>query len=402
MAVGSVSLQSILRTPHVINVVSRMAAAGNPLQSFYRMGLGATPDKIMPVGMRGFTYDIFDHTRLLAGIRAPEAPPARIRRKAVSVGSGYLLRSYEALSITYEQIANMRPLGSPIGTLDKNGQSYVTKQIAYATERNRNLREWVLSRMFRGAGFGIQMDGDNHYVVESGSGQIQVGFQHPDVNRGACACGDSGADIFPAGEPWSTTTTDIIKHLLHLNRTAERRTGLPITEAWINSLTLGHMINNVPLQNAGGSAFRVWESAEWKDMSTIDGASRRRGLDVRFRGFPWVTFHVYDGVLHAGSAQVDVVPGPSGDTPSSSQVDMVIPNGRVLFTPTPGEWVGFVEGSEHVNKGPNGSAGGPEEVRGFSTWQRLVNDPYGREVLFLDNFFPVPYIPAAWYYATVY
>lgn len=390
MAVGSVTIHNILRHPYVVKVISRVAPAGTPLTNHYRLGMSSSGMISVPVGSRGFTYDIFDHTKTMASLRAPEAGPKRIRRQRVGIGSGHLLRAYEALNVTYEQIANLRPLGSPIGTLDKQGQSYVTRQIAYGTERFRNLREWSLSRMFRG-GFGITIEGDDHYVVESGSGQIAVDFQHPAANRSQLAVGDGGADIIDT--PWSSSSSDIITQLLNLNKAAERRTGLPIEDIWINSTTLGWLINNTVLQAAGGAAFRVWESVTWKDMSTVDGNSRRRGMDVVFRAIPWITFKVYDGVLHNGAAQVDVIPAASTD------VDLVIPNGVALMTPAPSpEWLSFAEGTEIIHRTIGSS---PEEVKGFTSWSRPTMDPYGKELLMVDNFFPVPFIPAAWYYATI-
>lgn len=389
MAVGSVSLQQLLRHPYVLKVISRIKAPGTPLQAFYGVGMGSAASTVVPAGMRAFTYDIFDHTRQIASVRAPEAGPKRIRRQRVGVGSGYLLRSYEAMSVTYEQIANLRPIGSPIGSLDRNGQSYVTRQIAYQTERMRNLREWSLARMFRGS-FQISMSGDDHTVVDSG-GHITVDFQHPAANRTQLAVGDAGANILDS--PWDDPSTDIITQLLNLNKAAERRTGLPVEHVWINSTTLGWLINNTSLQAAGGAAFRVWETAEWRDMETVDGASRRRGLDVRFRAIPWVAFHTYDGVLAPASAQTDTIPAASTD------VDLVIPNGVAIMTPAPSsQWLGMATGSEIIQRT---LASAPETVTGFTTWQRPTLDPYGRELLFLDNFFPVPYIPAAWYYATV-
>lgn len=388
MAVGSVSLQQLLRHPHVIKVLSRIKAPGTPFQSFYNVGMGGPSGMVIPAGQRSFAYDIFDSTRQISGVRAPEATPKRIRRQRVGVGSGFILRSYEAMGVTFEQIANLRPLGSPIGTLDSNGQSYVTKQIAYATERMRNLREWTLTRMFRGS-FYISISGDDHILSDS-SGQITVDFQHPAANRSQLACGDAGANIIDS--PWSNSAADIITQLLNLNKASERRTGLPIEHIWINSTTLGWLINNLPLQQAGGAAYRVWESAEWKSMETVDGNSRRRGLDVVFRAIPWVTFHAYDGVLAPPSAQVDTIIAASTD------VDLVIPNGRALMTPAPGPWMGFAKGTEIMQKT---YASAPESVVGFGTWQRPTLDPSGRELLLLDNFFPCAFIPAAWYYATI-
>lgn len=388
MAVGSVSLQQLLRHPYVLKVISRQRAPQNYFQRFFNVGIGAPTGTVIPAGLRAFTYDIFDHVRQLSGVRAPEAGPKRVRRNPVGVGSGYLLRSYEAMTVAYEQIANLRPLGSPIGSLDKNGQSYVTKQIEYETERMRNLREWVLTRVFRGS-FTISISGDDHILADSG-GQITVDFQHPSANRSQLAVGDSGANIIDV--PWSNPAADIITQMLNLNKASERRTGLAIEHIFVNSTTLGWLINNLPLQQAGGAAFRVWESITTKTETDISGESRQAGKTVIFRAIPWITFHTYDGVLAPPSAQANVIPAASTD------VDLVIPNGRAIMTPAPGAWLGYASGTEIVQKT---YASAPESIVGFGTWQRPILEPAGREMLFLDNFFPVPFIPAAWYYATI-
>lgn len=388
MAVGSISIHQMLRHPYVLKVISRITATGNPLQSFYNVGISNTSGHVIPAGQGGFTWDIFDHTRQIAGVRASEAGPRRIRRQRVGTASGHLMRSYEGMVVTYGQIANMRPLGSPIGTLDKNGQSYVTKQIAYMTERNRNLREWCLSRMFRG-GFYISISGDD-IILSDSSGQIFVDFQHPAANRSQLAIGDAGANVIDTS--WANTSADIITQFLNLNKAATRRTGLPIEHVWVNSTTLGYLLNNIVLQQAGGAAYRVWDSMDWKDMKNIDGTTGKRGFDVRFRAMPWVVFHGYDGVLAPPSAQVDTIPAASTD------VDLVIPNNVALMTPAPGEWIDYATGTEVMQKS---YTSGPESLVGFNTWTRPTLDPSGKELLQLDNFLPIAPIPAAWMYATV-
>jgi hypothetical protein len=389
MAVGSITLEQALRHPFVLNVISRITAATNPLQAHFRVGMDAPADPVMPAGIRAVSYDIFDHTRQLASLRAPEAGPKRVRRQRIGVGSGYLHRSYEAMSVTYEQIASLRPLGSPIGTLDKNGQSYVVKQIAYQTDRFRNLREWILSRMFRG-GYYITLDGDDHYVSDS-SGTIQVDFKHPSENRSQLAAGDAGANIIDS--PWNDPSTDIVTQILNLNKAAMRRTGLPIEEIWVNSTTIGQLVNNTTLQAQGGAAFRVWETAEWKDVASISDVPQRRGLlEMRFRAIPWIVFYVCDSVLATPTTQAENHPV------ASTEVDLLIPNDRALMTPRPGSWLTRATGTEIIQRTLMSA---PEPVVGFQTWQRPTLDPYGKELLFIDNFFPVPQIPAAWYYATV-
>src|SRR5688572_1042281 len=158
---GAITLQQLFRHPYVLKVISRIKASGNPLQTFYNLGLDSSATESLPAGIRHFSYDIFDHTRQLASVRPPKVGPKRGRAQRTGTRAGHILRSHDSLPIAWEDIINTRPHGARIGTLDRTGQNKVTMQIKHYTEKYRNLREWIVSRMFRG-GFGIKMVGDEH------------------------------------------------------------------------------------------------------------------------------------------------------------------------------------------------------------------------------------------------
>jgi hypothetical protein len=289
--------------------------------------------------------------------------------------------------MSWEDIINTRPHGAKIGTLDRSGQKKVTQQIKHYTEKYRNLREWMISRMFRG-GFAIKFNADEHYVVDLGAGDKDVSFDFPAAHKAQLAVKAGGANVIDV--PWDDPSADIMAQFFALNREAERISGYVIEHVWLNSTTLSYLMNNTVLQAQGGAAFRVWESAGWKDMSTIDGGSRKRGFDVQFRAMPWITFHAYDGVLQKGNAD--------SDSTATADVELLLPDNTAIFTPSPGEWVGFAEGAEPVNK----TVASPMEIlKGFQTWQRPMIEPSGVELCFLDNFFPIPYNSSAWFYPTV-
>lgn len=387
MSTGSITLQQLFRHPYVLKVISRIKATSNPLQSFYNLGLDNTATESLPAGIRTFSYDIFDHTRQLASVRPAKVGPKRGRAQKTGTRSGTIIRSHDSLPIAWEDVINTRPHGARIGTLDKTGQNKVTMQIKHYTEKYRNLREWMVSRMFRG-GFDIKLVGDEHYVVDTGSGDLAVTFDHPSAHQTQLAVGAGGTNVIDTS--WDDPSADIMIQFFNLNRAALRITGYTVKHAWVNSTTLGYLMNNTDLQNKGGSAFRVWESAEWKDSKTHDGGSKTTGMDVKFRAMPWITFHACDEVLQKGSAQSDSV--------SESDVELLIPDTKAILTPDPGEWVGFAEGAEPVTKNP---AAAMEIKKGFATWQRPMTEPSGLELCFLDNFFPIPYNPSAWFYPTV-
>jgi hypothetical protein len=384
---GNYTIQQLFRHPYVLKVISRIKQSGNPFTSFYRMGLGDAATKTIPAGIRVFAYETFDHTRQLATARAPMTGPAKGRPQKYGNKTGAIIRMHDALPVSWESIVNMRPVGTPIGTLDRSGQNYVTQQISHWSSKYSNTREWVLSRMFRG-GFSLTIDGDTHYFGELGAGDIDITFDFPAAHKDQLAIGASDADIIDTS--WDSTTADIVSQFLNLNKAAERISGYVIEHVWINSTTLGLLMNNTNLQAKGGSAFRTFDSLEWRDMSTMSEGQRRRGFDVRFRGMPWITFHTYDGVLQAGTAVVD----STADADSFLQ----IPDGVAIMTPSPGPWLGYAEGQEPVTKT---LASGMEILTGFQTWRRPMLDPSGVELCWLDNFFPIPYVPTAWFYATV-
>ena len=384
---GSITLQQLFRHPYVLKVVSRIKPSGNPLQNFYRLGLDNSATESIPAGIRSFSYDIFDHTRQLASVRPPKVGPKRGRAQKTGTRMGHIIRSHDSLPIYWEDIVNTRPHGARIGTLDRTGQNKVTLQIKHYTEKYRNLREWMISRMFRG-GFALKFNGDEHYVVDTNAGDKNVDFVIPAAHKSQLAVGDASANVIDGS--WDDPTTDIMSQFFKLNKAAERISGYVVKHCWINSTTLGHLMNNTTLQAQGGSAFRIWDKAGFRETSTIDGAARTSGYEVEFRAMPWIKFHVYDAVLQKGS--------DSADSTAAADVELVIPNNSAIMTPDPGEWVGFAEGAEPVTK----TVASPMEIlKGFSTYQRPLIEPSGLELVFLDNFFPIPYIPTSWFYATV-
>jgi len=384
---GAITLHQLFRHPYVMRVISRIAPAASPLSNFYRMGLNNSGTETIPAGIRTFSWDIFDHTRQLATVRPPKTGPKRGRPQKTGTNVGHLIRFHDSLPIAWEDVVNTRPHGARIGTLDARGQSKITMQVKHYTEKYMNTREWAVSRMFRG-GFSIKFQGEDHYLAELGAGDIDIDFNTPAAHLDQLAVGAGDADIIDV--PWDDPDADIVSQYFALNRAAERITGYPIKHTWINSTTLGLLFKNNVLQAAGGSAFRVFESAEGTTVKTTEGNSRPSGMEVRFRAMPWHTFHVTDNVLQKG--------GAVADSKADGDVDLIVPDNTAIFTPDPGDWAGFAQGQEPVTKN---LAGGMQIVSGFSTWQMPMLDPSGLELRFLDNFFPVPYNPEAWFYGTV-
>jgi hypothetical protein len=219
-----------------------------------------------------------------------------------------------------------------------------------------------------------------------------VDFQIPADHMGGCEMG-TGSPIL--NQPWDDPSADIIGQVIALDKAFERVTGRALRHFWIDGTTFGHMMNNIGLQSAGGSAFRVFESLTRREIRGSDGLPDT-GYDVVFRALPLYTFHVYNGVLLAEGGE-DV---PYEQAIGTDRTGQIIPSGRLLGTPDPSaEWLGWIEASEVVAENVLDQG---REVFGFHTWTTRVIDPAGWELKAIDNGLPALYIPRAVIYGTIY
>lgn len=387
--IGAIHIDQLLKTPFVNGVYSRVKAVGSVFQNFF--GLTGESSGLPPVaaGQRTVFWEYFDNTRTVGTVRPHLAGPSRPVQKAAGIASGTLLRYYEALTFESNRIAGYRALGKPLGYLSSSGEDWIARQLSYLFQRRQNLVEFIVSRMLTRQGFDIVTSGASnvHQVTEYGSGQLSVDYQVPATHRTQIALGAGGADIITA--TWSNAATDIISHLANLRMVAERESGYTLKHGWISSPQYINMVNNTGLRNAGGSAFRVWESYVNRDMQTLQGL-RERGADLVFRALPDWTFHVYDGVLNVAQDR---------DSLATADNTLFIPTTSCVFTPDPGDWCAMMLGNEIV-KEQYGST--DKEVTGLHNWVRQVIDPVAaHEVHVLDNFLPVLTVPRAIYQATV-
>ena len=383
---GEITLQQLFQTETITGIVSRFKTPMSLMQSFYGLGIGGS--NVDNQGGRYVGWDIFDKTRTLAKGRSPATGPATIAPKAVGHVSAQVFRLHEKLTLLYEYICRTRPLGAQWGTVDGAGQSYVRNQLEYATQRFRNAREFIVSRMFRGQ-FGVYITGDDWTLCEGDAGAGAAGsdgvtptfivdFQVPSANKTQLELG-SGASIITS--PWDDPSTQIVAQCNNINAAFERLQGRPLRHVWINTNLYNDMITNTDMQAIGGAVEKVWDSLTGRDMTNAEGIPDS-GFNVRFRAMPLYQFHVYDGVL---SYQTD------GTT--TSETAKIIPDNYAIFTPEPsGDWLGLVNGSEYIQENVTDT---PREVFGFANWRTPVIDPPGVELKLLDNFLPKLSIPKA-------
>ena len=260
---GEITIQQLMQTPVITRVVSRIKTPMTLFQSFFKMlpGQAATQN----VSGRYLGWDIFDKTRLIAEGRAPGTGPSTVQRKAVGHVSAVAFRSFEKINILHEEIFRTRPLGQQFGTVDVNGQNYVNRQLEYMTQRFRNSREFIISRMLRG-GFGVKQVGETWVPVEKGAGTFDIDYGVPSEHLNQLDLG-TGSNVIDAG--WQTASTNVVKQILNVNRAYERLHGRPLRHIWINSSTFEMLLNNTSLQNVAGTAYRIFAPKQVKKVLQI-------------------------------------------------------------------------------------------------------------------------------------
>lgn len=388
---GEITLQQLFQTPVIRRVISRIRSPISLFQQFYGMSPGA--QAVTSISGRYLGWDIYDFTRSIAKGRAPGSGPATVSPKPVGHVSAMAYRMHEKVVLEQEKIFRARPLGTDIGTVDLRGQSYIQRQLSFLTQRFRNAREFMISRMFRG-GFGIKLEGEDWIPVEKDDpgAVFTVDFQIPADNLGGCQMG-TGSNILQGD--WNDPASDIVGQVLKLDKAFERVSGRALRHFWIDGTTFGHMLKNTKLQQIGGQAFRVFDSITRREIQGGDGLPDT-GYDVIFRALPLYTFHVYNAVLLASGGD-DV---SFEESISVAGTQQIVPSGKIIGTPEPSpEWVGWVEGSEVVAENLLDAG---REVFGFHSWTTRVIDPAGWELKMIDNGLPALYVPRAVIYGTIY
>ncbi len=382
---GEISIHQLLQTPVISKVVSRIAVRDAVLQRFFGLQIGSS--SLSRQSGRNVGWDIFDRTRTLAKGRAPNAGPATISRKPIGHVSTQCFRMHEKIHLFQDEIFRTRPLGTALGNVDVRGQDYVKRQVEYGTQRFRNAREFMVSRIPRG-GFGVRLEGEDWYLVEKddSSATFTVDYQIPSANLDYLELG-TGANVIDGS--WEDPGTRIINQILNIEKAFERLHGFPLRHIWINGTTFSWLLENIQLQNVGGTAYRIFESLTRRESDVDKGGFPSTGFDVVFRGLPLQTFHVYNGVLNVDT----------DDSTSLTNSSYFIPDGKAIFSPEPSsQWIGGIEGSEVVAENVMDMG---KEVFGFHNWSTRVIDPAAWEMKFLDNMIPALYIPSALAYGTV-
>ena len=378
---ANLTVEQLYRHPNIIDSYSMLKAPGRAFMDFYNMGPGAaTKRSALPY----FSCDIYNSTRRLSGFRAPGAGPSTVAPQKAGTFSGHIARMHEKLKLLDNDIAQYRPRGASVGTLDAMGQREVADQTRTILQRFGNTREVCLASTFKG-GYGVVSDGESMQVVAKGAGTYDVDSQVPSTNL------TTVESIF-ASDSWDTTSTDVVGQFLDLQAHSERVSGFVQEYAWVNSQAIKRLYNNTDIRSKVGTAYRIFDMQTMREMSTIPDGRRSSGYMVKFTAIPQITFIVYDGVHNINTTT---------DSTESADSTKLIPDGKMIVTPAPsGEWLGQVTCGGIVRE--NQADMNPQMRYGFYNWIEPCTQPSGRELIFLDWFLYWLKIPSAVYYINIY
>lgn len=376
----AVSLHQLLASVTVTKAISQIQTPKTRLQDFFGMGMNGSA--VSKVGGHHAGYDIFNRTRSIAQGRPPGTGPGTIAPQILGHVPIVIYRAHEKMFLLEERIFRTRPLGKNWGEVDVTGQGYVAKQEEYLSQRFKNNREFMVSRMLRGS-FQLAQSGDSWNPVDSG-GHFTIDYQIPAGNKSQLNMLDpNGTSIYGGdiiGTSWANAAADVITDCMQINAAFEIQHGRALQHVWCNSVVMGYLLVNTGLKNAGGTANVVFEQFTRSGASGPDGL-KDPGFTVVFRALPWLTFHVYDAGLDVNGTFTKFF----DDT-------------HVAFLPDPSsDWAEMYEGSEIVAE--NTQDPGTERY-GFAAWTERKTQPVGWELIAVDNCVPVCYIPKCIAYAT--
>jgi hypothetical protein len=376
---ANIASAELFSAPVVTRVVSSIAAPYARMQEWSGLGIGSslTEDRLG----RDFSWDTFNTTRKIAHGRSPNAGPGTIAPQNMGAKFGRALRLHDKMMLLDELIYAKRSLGGDFSQVDESGQRYVARQQGILAQTFRNAREFMVSRMFKG-GFGLKLEtgaGESYALTEYGtSGNIiDIDYGIPAGNKDQLNV-DGGGDVLDVA--WSTLSADIPKQLANLNGKSQALSGRGISDIWCSSKFFHQYVaNNTVIQAQGGTANQYFASYGNSSYTGPDG-QKDTGKEIVLRAIPWIVWHLYDAVLEVNGT-----------------VSPLLDDGHIIITCSPdGSWLGGFNGSEMVRENVTSQS---ELKYGFYSWTEPNTQPAGVQLIAVDNFLPVLYVPSAVFYA---
>ena len=383
------SVQEILAPEVIIEIVSRIALPGTTLSQIFGWQVGAGPTRGLTTPLddqpgnepqgnfrdwpgRSGEYDIFDHTRRIAGARVPGTASSRIAPQKVGKVQFTLPRPAEIVELSDEDIHNRRPIGGPTSQLDRGGVRYIEAQTRYIAERFANLIEFQTAAMIRGT-YTFDQVGDELRHRFTG-GETEISYQIPSGNKDRLDMLGGGAILSAS---WATAGTDIPANLFDINAAFVELTGQGLAHMVVTSKQWNNIVNNTKVHTQGGSANIVFESITRRSAGEFSAV---------LRSIPWLTIHVVDYGLEVWDG-------------SSETFTKLIGDNYAAFFPEPdSSWCEYIRGGEYVTEGPNGVR---DFRSGYYPYAWPLHDPSGWALANVFNGMPSLPVPKAMAYGEV-
>jgi hypothetical protein len=370
------SLQELL-SPQVIfeYVINQIKTPGDALQRFWGMQMGGSNTE--RVRFNYGSYDIFNSTRSPAQGRAPYAPAATLPAQAVGQMPVQLARSFEKIPLFYHLLSALRPLGKPSSDIDDGGRAYLTRQETILKERQQLFREFLVAGMMRGACYFV-ISGDTWLPTFTSTGAtFKVSQQIPSASTG-----NINGIITTL---WSdTTNATIFQNILDINAYFWQLHGYPLKHIWCNSKIWGYITGNADMKARAGTSNIVFETYKRVPDASDMKEARDEFIGV-LRPLPEFTFHIYDGGITLGGANV------SDGTFTKFFPDTGAASAVFCADPMP-QIAGMLEGTEWVAENETTP---PVERELPYFYPQYCREPAKIELMSLDVAMPVLRIPTA-------
>jgi len=387
------SLHELLQPQVILDVVSRIRERQTRLGRW--MGFQPNrydPDTVSLAGpntvsgmTRYATFRLFDFTRVISKMRAPNTGPATVAPNPVGDVRISCARFHEKIPLSYEELGNLSPIVGPNSQIDPGGQDYIQRQTKHIARQFNATVELLTTGMIQDNLY-FQQNGDNWvgFIGNPGGIAFQIPFQVPAGNKAQLNMLGAGNIILIS---WDNQGAPIFSNISSIKAAFAQLSGYPLCHGWCNSLMWYNLVTNTEIRNLAGTSVSPFAEYDHIEERGADGIPTE-GYAAVLRADPTIQWHITDEVVITGNTDVD----PSWSTaPASSVIQKTVPDKMVFFLTEPtGEWSKMYHGGEYVVENP-GMPGAPRS--GYYFWHEYVTQPSAIDLIGLLNCVPLLYIP---------
>lgn len=382
------SVQQILQPITFTKVVSRISAASSQFLNTFGMQPGGPNERNYGHGRSG-SYKIFNNVRTVALGTAPGSPAAKRSRNPVGEVPFVYPRMHQQMSLLYEEIHNFAKIDDP-KQRDIAGESYIRRQMMKPVQEATNWRTALLVGMLRDSLYFHEL-GQNWYPsYTSTNAMMQVEFQMPAGNKSQLNILDSAGNSIHGSSiidvPWDSAGANIPLQIQTADAALFRRCGVHIETVMLRTKQWMNVVNNRYVAAASGVANPPFQLFERQVGVNPDG-SPFMAKTGKVNALPGIEFIINDEGVDIGN-------------PNDATWAYHIGENEAFFLPnvnSPDLFEGLIA-SEPIAERDDG----PISVKtGQAAWTTVKSNPTTYEAFILDNFFPIPYNPGSWCYATV-